>query len=157
MRAVSNTSPISNLLRVGAVDLLFKLFEEVWIPPAVAYELLRFHAELPPRLRILAPTDTGRVQQLRDQLDDGEAEAIVLADELGTDWLIIDEKPGRRVARAEGIPLLGVAGLLLKAKQQRVITAVAPYLDELEQVAGFFLGKDVKAEVLRRAAELPGA
>jgi len=153
MRAVSNTSPISNLLRVGAVDLLFKLFDEVWIPPEVASELLRFHAELPASLRILAPTDTGRVQQLRDQLDDGEAEAIVLADELGTDWLIIDEKPGRRVARAEGIPLLGVAGLLLKAKQQRLIAAVAPYLDELEQVAGFFLGKDVKAEVLRRAGE----
>ena len=153
MRAVSNTSPISNLLRVGAVDLLFKLFDEVWIPPAVASELLRFHAELPARLCILAPTNTGRVQQLRDQLDDGEAEAIVLADELGTDWLIIDEKPGRRVARAEGIPLLGVAGLLLKAKQQRLIAAVAPYLDELDQVAGFFLGKDVKAEVLRRAGE----
>jgi len=153
MRAVSNTSPISNLLQIGELDLLFELFQEVWIPPAVAAELIRFHAELPSTLWIQAPLDRARVQELSTRLDEGEAEAIVLAGELRADWLIMDEKPGRRVARTIGLPLIGVVGLLLKARQQGVISGVAPYLNDLETVAGFFIGKDVKAEVLRSSGE----
>ena len=37
--AVSNTSPLLYLYRVGALEWLPRLFSEVWIPPAVVLEL----------------------------------------------------------------------------------------------------------------------
>lgn len=39
MRAVSNTSPISNLAVIGRLDLLREQFREISIPEAVAKEL----------------------------------------------------------------------------------------------------------------------
>ena len=44
-------------------------------------------------------------------MDDGESEAIILADELQSDVLIIDERRGRKVAQNLGITITGtVAG-----------------------------------------------
>src|SRR5206468_7886376 len=39
MPVVSNTSPISNLTRIGRLNLLREQFSEVWIPRAVEKEL----------------------------------------------------------------------------------------------------------------------
>jgi uncharacterized protein len=41
MRAVSNTSPLSNLAIIGRLDLLKQRYGMVRIPPAVAAELSR--------------------------------------------------------------------------------------------------------------------
>ena len=38
-KAVSNTSPLLYLYRIGGIDWLPKLFDEVWIPEAVRSEL----------------------------------------------------------------------------------------------------------------------
>ena len=44
MIVVSDTSPISALIKIGKVDLLSQLFGQIIIPPAVETELLRaFH------------------------------------------------------------------------------------------------------------------
>jgi len=47
MIVVSDTSPITALLTIGKIDLLFRLYGEVKIPPAVAAELLVYHERLP--------------------------------------------------------------------------------------------------------------
>jgi len=47
MIVVSDTSPITALLTVGAEVLLPRLFDEVIIPGAVRAELLRSHPDLP--------------------------------------------------------------------------------------------------------------
>jgi len=39
MRAVSNTSPLSNLAVIGRLSLLKSQFSEIWVPPAVVQEL----------------------------------------------------------------------------------------------------------------------
>jgi predicted nucleic acid-binding protein len=39
MRAVSNTSPLSNLATIGRLSLLKSQFSEIWITPAVLREL----------------------------------------------------------------------------------------------------------------------
>jgi predicted nucleic acid-binding protein len=53
-------------------------------------------------------------------LDIGEAEAIVLAIELGT-MLLIDEIDGRTAAAAAGVPFVGVLGVLARAKRDGLI------------------------------------
>jgi predicted nucleic acid-binding protein len=39
MLVVSDTSPLSNLATIGRLSLLQEQFSEIWMPPAVAYEL----------------------------------------------------------------------------------------------------------------------
>jgi len=49
-------------------------------------------------------------------VDAGEAEAIELARELHADQLLMDERKGRRLAVQEGIPVIGLLGVVLLAR-----------------------------------------
>lgn len=49
----------------------------------------------------------------RHVVDEGEAEAIELAKELQADWLLIDERKGRRLASQERVPVIGLLGVVL--------------------------------------------
>lgn len=67
--------------------------------------------------------------------------------------VLIDEKVGRQVARREDLELLGLGGVLLMAKEQGLIPEIGSHLDQLERHAGFYLGQQVKTELLLRAGE----
>ena len=153
MIVVSDTSCISNLLSVEQESLLPRLFGEVVIHPAVERELLRFHAGLPEFLKRVAPTDQGRLSRLRQELDAGEAEAISLACELKADRLLIDESVGRAVALREGLPIIGLVGVLVAAKHSGLLASVGPVLRRLENDAGFRLSESLKADTLRAVGE----
>lgn len=57
-------------------------------------------------------SDRGLLSELSKQLDVGEAEAIVLANELAAELLIIDEKRDRTIAEQRGLRCLGFAILI---------------------------------------------
>src|SRR5206468_103535 len=118
--------------------------QAVTIPPAVADELRLSHPELPDFIKVAEVSDLARVAVLSEELDRGEAEAIVLAKELAVDLLLIDETLGRRVALREGVKIIGLVGILLVAKRNGIIPSVKQLLDRLEEGAGFYLSDDVK-------------
>src|SRR5205823_2843711 len=105
MIVVSDTSPITALLAVGAESLLAQLFTEVVIPSAVRDELIRSHSSLPPWLKVEVVRNPTKAARFARTVDIGEAEAIELALELHADRLLIDERKGRRLASQEGIPV----------------------------------------------------
>lgn len=153
MIVVSDTSCVSNLLTVGSVELLPSIFGEVVVPPAVQIELRRFHSQLPSWLRTVVPRDTVQVRLLMVEVDAGEAEAIVLAKELGADRLLIDEASGRAVAQREGVAVMGVIGILLLARRQGRIDKVRPLLDDLRSKAGFWISDAVYEAAISQAGE----
>lgn len=62
--------------------------------------------------------------------------------ELQSDVLIIDEVPGRSIAKKLGRNIIGMVGVLLEAKKKGHILSVKPYLDKL-RATGFRLGEDI--------------
>ncbi|MEI6537357.1 MAG: DUF3368 domain-containing protein [Verrucomicrobiaceae bacterium] len=153
MIVVSDTTAVSNLLTVGRAELLPQLFERVLAPPAVFSELLAWHENLPTWLEVMTVTDQLRVERYAAFVHPGEAEAIALALETEADWLLLDDSDGRRLAKAEGAPVLGLMGVLLLAKRRGVLANVRPLMDRLRDEAGFYLSDKVRREIIRLADE----
>ncbi|MDP1956927.1 MAG: DUF3368 domain-containing protein, partial [Rhodocyclaceae bacterium] len=87
-------------------------------------------------------------------LDAGETAAIALAIELRAP-VLMDERLGRAVARHHQVPVIGSAGVLLRAKQLGRIDAVRPILDAWRQDIGYFMSDALRAEVLQTMGDRP--
>jgi len=163
MLAVSNTSPISNLASIGRLALLKSQFSALWIPDAVADELMAHpdpiaQAAIQTALRdqwiqIGTPRDSGLLRLLMSQLHRGEAEAIALATDLHADFVLIDEQEGRQMASKTGLAVTGVLGVLLRAKRSGEIPEVKPELDLLRTKAHFFVSPALEKKILAAAGE----
>jgi uncharacterized protein len=153
MLVVSDTSPVTALLQIGQAGLLPMLFDRVLIPAAVMNELLRFHPALPDYLAMRVIQDQQAARTLSHDLDLGEAEAIVLAEECHAEYLLMDEKHGRSVAEGRGLRVVGLLGVLLMAKAAGCIPSVGGLIAQLESDAGFFVSDAVKKIVLTAAGE----
>jgi len=135
MIVVSDTSPLTALIQCQSEEILLGLFNEVVIPEAVQKELLRFHASIPNWLQVKSVIEDERVDAFSSVVDRGEAEGIELAIELKADRLLIDERKGQRLAAREGVPVIGLLGIVLLAKQTGLIPSARGLLAELEKTA----------------------
>ena len=154
MIVVSDTSPITTLMQIGKVALLHKLYGEVLIPETVRNELAQLHPTLPPFFKCVPVGSRSRVEVLLAELDPGEAEAIVLAKETHAELLLIDEIHGREVAAREGLPYIGLLGVLDQAKLKGFIRSVREVLGEIENQTTFYISAEIKKLALQRAGEL---
>ena len=153
MIVVSDTSPLTALLAVGEAELLPNLFNEVVIPEAVSAELLRSHPSLPGWLRIARVDDTVQARRYAQVVDAGEAEAIELARELHADHLLIDERKGRKLAIQEGVPVIGLLGVVLLAKRRQIIPSARALLERLDREAGMYLSEEIRRAGLESVGE----
>ncbi len=163
MLAVSDTSPISNLASIGRLDLLKKQFSAMWIPERVAQELAAHPDPIALEaiqeaiagrwIRIAAPQESHLLKVLSAQLHRGEAEAIALATDLKADMVIIDVQEGRQFAAQAGLSVIGVLGVLLRAKRSGQIAALRPELRLLREKARFFVSPGLEAKILAVASE----
>lgn len=161
MIVVSNTSPLTNLAAIGQFDLLRRLFGQVHIPDAVWSELNADGKRWPGSLEVEKAAWITRhsiqnqplVTALSRDLDQGEAESIVLALELNADIVLLDEKEGRHAAQRLGLTMMGVVGVLLFALGRKEIDTIQPYLDALRQTAGFYLSETLYQAILEQTQE----
>lgn len=155
MLVVSDATPLNVLIRLGYAELLSTLYGQVVIPPAVARELSHANApkevrewlaSAPPWLAVKAPV------QVNPTLVSGagECEAISLALEVSADFLLVDDKEARRVARGLNLRIIGTVGILELAAAKRLVE-LRPSLERLRSV-GFFIDEEVLAQALEREA-----
>lgn len=162
MIIVSNTSPLIGLASIRQLDLLRQMFRHVVIPQAVYREAVteghemgraRHEVMVADWIETQMVTDQTSVTTLLERLDDGEAETIVLAHELHADWVIMDERKGRKILTEWRLNKIGTLGILLKAKQLGLLSVIRPEIELLCQ-EGFTVSQDVVDVVLRHAGEL---
>lgn len=132
MIAVTDTSPLCYLVLIGEIDLLPALFSEVLVPPGVAAELADSRApaavkewwkQPPGWIRLDDPGDAPPPEEVR-RLHRGEREAILLAQRGGADMVLLDEKAARGAAKALGLPVMGLLGVLAAASAQGRVDVV---------------------------------
>lgn len=161
MTVVSDTSALSNLALIDHLWVLEAIYQTVIIPEVVASELA---VASNPTISAILKLDWIQTQalsnsQLANQLqqerglDAGEANAIALALELQADDLLIDERLGRQEAIRLGLPMIGILGILLVAKQRSLIPQVQPVMDALINQAGFRVSTQLYQRILVLAQE----
>lgn len=158
---VADAGPLIALAKLDQLGLLGQLFSEVHIPRAVLKESTR-RGEFEETSRILTfaktcavanpDTENAMMQHLRNLLDEGEAQALALAKDLGC-GVLMDEKRGRRVAFHHEIPVVGSLGVLLRAKQQGKIQELQGMVATLQD-SGYRLSPRLVATVLTMAGEV---
>lgn len=146
---VADTSCLILLQKIEQLDLLRKLFGQIIITREVAGE---FNAVLPDFFQIHHPRDVNYFKILRTFLDKGEASVIALALEEENCLLIIDEAKGRREAQALGIQVTGTLGILLLAKEKKLIQAIKPLVEQIQKT-NFRVSKALVEKALKMANE----
>lgn len=139
MIVVSDTTPLSELSKVGQLVLLRDVFGEVIVPQEVYDEVTSGTHPAVAAVRsatwieVRSVQDASQVVALREstKIHVGEAAAIILAQELGAQQVLIDDLRARRVAKARLLRVTGTIGTLLLAKEQGLIAQVKPILDDL--------------------------
>jgi len=161
MIVVSDTTPLIGLASIGRLNILQELFGEVYIPQAVYDEsVIHGRAEGSAKqdvdnsdwIHVAQVQDRLAVNILLDEMDLGEVETIILAGEMKADWVLMDEKKGRRKLTQLEIPEIGTIGILLKAKQIGLISNLKREIESLQKT-GFSVSQMVIDEVLKVAEE----
>lgn len=157
MKAVSNTTPLRYLIAIEQQHLLGKLFEKVFVPVAVHEELTdvrtpeivrRGVASLPAWFEVRKVDET-QVTTFPVTLHRGERQAILLAEALPTDILLIDEQIGRTIALSRNLPLSGTLGVLERADRMGFVTDFPQVIRQLK-ASGFFVTGSLEQHLLER-------
>jgi predicted nucleic acid-binding protein len=156
MLVIADTSALLALAVCDAVEILDRLFTDVRVPPAVHREIVvpgRRAAEvLGSYLRDrVADVDLSEYVIAGPGLGRGELEAMALYRKLSADRLLVDDVRARKVARFNGMHVVGSLGVLLTAKQRGHLDAIAPCVNRLRASEIYF-----GAALLQRALELAG-
>ena len=158
----ADESPLIGLAAAGAFDLLRRLFGRVTVTPEVHDEIMAGGGR--PGVRemteaiengwiVVAGAGLDKAQFA--ELGAGEASTLALAIESpGSSLILMDEPLGRAYAQARGIPVTGLAGVLLAAKRAGFISSVGPLLERLEG-SNFRLSAGVIRTILDQAGESP--
>lgn len=141
MIVISDATPIISLIKIECLDILEELYKNIIIPKAV-YDELICNINYRHEIDIIKSCAFFQIENVEEnlsvlllqrqlKLDRGESEAIVLANNISADLIIIDERKARRIAKNVGLKVTGTLGILVEAKQQGLIIELKPLLDKL--------------------------
>lgn len=151
MKVVSNSGPLMALAKLGLLDLLPQLYEEVLVPAAVYAEVVARGTRLgyPDALPVQVATEKKRLTlvEVSDEelpsdlaslpLDAGEKEAIHVALREPVDLVLLDDSKARHEAQTRGLAVRGTLGVIVQAYRSELLT-----LDEVDTSLGEISARD---------------
>lgn len=163
MIVVADTGPINYLVSIRQIDVLQTLYGRVLIPASVRDELTKdaapdlvrqWIAKPPGWLEIRTPTMIPDAELQRVRIGFGERDAILLAQESGTDELIVDDRRGRREAERRNIHAIGTLGVLRLAAQRGLLN-LKDALTRL-RTTNFYIAQELFDRLIAEAERYPG-
>jgi len=142
---ISDTSCLIIFNKIGQLEILQKVYDNVITTPEVAEE---FSEILPDWIIIKEVKDKKYQEFLETQVDSGEASAIALAKEIDNPLLLLDDLKARKLAGKLNLRFTGTLGVITKAKQIGVIRTIRPIIDSL-LLTDFRISENVINELLK--------
>jgi len=161
---VSNATPLIYLAKIGRLDLLRKVFENVFISEEVKKEVANKGKQLGEKdaYTIEKAIEDGWLKVLSIEamkipikLELGEVTVLSLAKKLRLKEVLVDEISARTAARLMGLIPRGTIFVLLKALEIREIS-LDEFSDALSELIkqGFRLREEVYLEAMKRARKI---
>lgn len=156
---VANASPMILLGKVGHGDLLVRLSRELIIPERVAKEVSvrpegrELVAELGSLPEVRLEQHVAVAPEIRAwDLGAGESQVLSLASGSSGRRAVVDDLQARRCAESLGVPVIGVLGVVLRAKRKKLIPAARPVVVALRD-AGLYVSDRLVEQALSHLAE----
>jgi predicted nucleic acid-binding protein len=159
MKVVSNASPVIIFAKAGLLPLIEGLFGEILVSAEVYQEMT---APTKPGIEAIRKAKSIKKLQVKDPnrflaskaygVSTADTTVIALAKEHYATLVLIDDKRLRRLAKETGLPVVGSGGILLKAKEEGLITEVKSALDLLIK-HGARIGEPLYRRILTLAGE----
>jgi predicted nucleic acid-binding protein len=159
MIVIADTTPLNHLILIEQINLLEALYGRVIVPQAVLSELQA--KATPPKVKAWIsnrpawlevnqasfPIDPGLAR-----LDPGEHDAIVLAQELGADLLLMDDLGGRQEAARRNLKVAGTLTVLYLGARRGLVQDFPATIDHLRRT-GFRASSEIIQLFLDRYAK----
>ena len=160
MILIADASALIALATCDSLSLLEALFGQVLVPVAVYEEVVlpnksqsaRLCSYLKGKVRAV---DMQHFIYLDAYADAGETQAMLLYKEVAADYLLIDDRRGRKVAKINQIKTVGSLGILLQAKRAGLIPKIAPLIRQITN-SPIFISENLIQTVLELAGETIG-
>jgi predicted nucleic acid-binding protein len=145
---ISDTSSLSNLINIGRLDLLEKLYNNVTITPEIYNEYkLKFKDELPNWITTKEVKNKEKVIEINKEYGIGESSAIALALETPNTLIIIDDQEAKLYASKIGLSVIGTIGVIKQAVDKKIIknkVEANNLFDDLKNTGGWISDKLLK-------------
>ncbi len=152
MKVVSDTGPLIGLAKANLLSIFQAMGLEVLVPPMVHRELLskignesqQIEDALNDFIQTVDPKPMDKtLETVLLHLDEGEKQAVSLAYSTKQDiLLLIDDRVGRSAAKKLNIPVTGLVGILIMAKEKGLIANIEQVLDKIRN-NGYWLSDKI--------------
>ncbi len=159
MLLIADSSSLITLSVAESLHLLELLYGEVKVPLSVYNEVT---SENKPESAVLHEYLKDRTIKVSSDeivikdfsLGAGEIEAMILYKRLKADLLLIDDKRARKIAGLNDIKTIGSLGVLLEAKERKMIHEIRPALLKIYK-SDIYLSAELYNYVLIKSGEKP--
>lgn len=132
---IGDSSALISLSVVDKLELLEKLYKNLFVPQAVYDEVTQVGKPQSDKLKdfLQSRVKVVDLNLTKLGLGIGELEAITLYKELDADVLLIDDNRAKKYAVLNDVKVIGSLGILIKAKENGYIEKIKPLLEKIMQ------------------------
>lgn len=155
-KVVINESPIIGLCKINLENIIFDIFDEIYITEEVIKEISTkesYEKEFVKKaiknnkIKEYCVKNKDIINKFYGKMHKGELSVIIAGLEINADFIIIDELTARNFAESLSLYPIGLIGILRIAKRKKFINEIKPYLYSLKK-KGIWLSEKLINDIL---------